>query len=98
MGGPYLNSLIPIVGGVAASAWAPMSSVITPTATNARPHHASVRVSSFMVPSLPSSLVRMLPHKRLSSWLNDDLVSTKRSHVREVVSRRDPRHIASSAD
>src|SRR6267378_4090300 len=53
MGGPYLNSLIPIVGGVAASAWAPMSSVITPTATNAPLDHAGALVSSFMVLSLP---------------------------------------------
>src|SRR5438067_12313846 len=53
MGGPYLNSLIPIVGGVAASAWAPMRGVITPTATDARLYHASARVSSFMGLSLP---------------------------------------------
>src|SRR2546427_5426250 len=66
MDGPYLNSLIPIVGGVAASAWAPMSSVTTPTATNPRVYHASALVSSFMVPSLPSSHVRTLHHRRRS--------------------------------
>src|SRR5215470_857404 len=53
MDGPYLNSLIPIVGGVAASAWAPMSSVTTPTATAPRLYHASALVSSFMVFSWP---------------------------------------------
>src|SRR5881296_445116 len=47
MDGPYLNSLIPIVGGVAANAWAPMSSVTTPTATTPRLYHASARVSSY---------------------------------------------------
>src|SRR6266540_3445308 len=66
MDGPYLNSLIPIVGGVAASAWAPMSSVTTPTATNPRLYQASALVSSFMVLSLPSSHVQTLHHRRRS--------------------------------
>src|SRR3989454_8959073 len=65
MDGPYLNSLIPMVGGVAASAWAPMSSVTTPTATNPRLYQASALVS-FMVLSLPSSHVRTRHHRRRS--------------------------------
>src|SRR2546426_8180609 len=66
MDGPYLNSLIPIVGGVAASAWAAMSSVTTPTVTTPRLYHASALVSSFMVFSLASSHVRTLHHRRRS--------------------------------
>src|SRR5439155_15940785 len=79
MGGPYLNSLIPIVGGVAASAWAPMSSAITPTATNAHLYHASALVSSFMVLSLPFSLVRTLHHRRRSIWFRRGLEGTNSS-------------------
>src|SRR5262245_24228141 len=66
MDGPYLNSLIPIVGDVAANARAPMSSVTAPTATTPRLYHASVLVSSFMVFSLRSSHVRTLRHRRRS--------------------------------
>src|SRR5207244_1966548 len=66
MDGPYLNSLIPIVGGVAASAWAAMSSVTTPTVTTPRLYHASALVSSFIVFSLASSHVRTLHHRRRS--------------------------------
>src|SRR4030095_10299700 len=66
MDGPYLNCLIPIVGGVAASAWAPMSRVTTPMATPPRLHHRSARVSFFMVFSSTSSHVRTLRHKRRS--------------------------------
>src|SRR5882762_11038126 len=79
MGGPYLNSLIPIVGGVAASAWAPMSSVITPTATNAPLDHAGALVSSFMVLSLASSRIRTLHHGRRSNWSTQGLEGTNRS-------------------
>src|SRR5207249_11181233 len=53
MYGPYLNSLIPIVGAVAASAWTPMSSVTTPAATIPRLYHAITFVSFFMVLFLP---------------------------------------------
>src|SRR2546422_4390017 len=67
MDGPYLNCLIPIVGGVAASAWAPMNIVATPTATNPRLYQASALVSSFMVLSSPSSHVRTLHHRRRST-------------------------------
>src|SRR5262249_42042849 len=48
MGGPYLNSLIPIVAGVAASAWAPMRNATTPTVTTPS-LYARALVSSFMV-------------------------------------------------
>src|SRR5437660_10270720 len=53
MAGPYLNSLIPIVGGVAPTACAAMSSVLSPSATIRRLYQASAVVSSVMIFSLP---------------------------------------------